>query len=222
MIRFLQVTKRYPGGREALRDLSFSVADGEMVFLTGHSGAGKSTLLRLATAEECSTRGQVMIGGHNTAALSRHRFAYFRRHIGAVFQDHRLLTNRTVFDNVSLPLVVAGYSYLEIQRRVRAALKQVGLSGKERMSPIMLSAGEQQRVGIARAVVNRPPLLLADEPTGNLDPTLSMEIMGLFQRFHQLGTTVLIATHDIDLIKRLRHRILVLEAGELTAEGYGD
>ncbi len=220
MIRFHQVTKRYPSGFEALRNLSFTIAKKEKVFLAGHSGAGKSTLLHLITAETLCTRGQVMVGGHHTATLSNPRFAYFRRHIGTVYQDHRLLADRSAFDNVALPMVVSGYHYHEIQPRVRAALKLVGLEKKAGLFPQMLSAGEQQRVGIARAVVNRPPLLIADEPTGNLDLELSWEIMDVFERLHQQGTTLLIATHNLELIHNLRWRTLVLKSGDLITDGY--
>ncbi|QKT03274.1 cell division ATP-binding protein FtsE [Ectothiorhodospiraceae bacterium 2226] len=215
MIRFTHVSKRYPEAGEALSDLSFHIDPGEIVFLTGHSGAGKSTLLKLVALLERSTRGQVVVAGQNLAKLSRRRIPYFRRNIGIIFQNHRMLHDRTVFDNVALPLVIAGHSPQEIGRRVRAALDKVGLLGKERQYPITLSGGEQQRVGIARAVVNRPAVLLADEPTGNLDPELSREIMGLFQQFNQVGVTVLIATHDLALIQGLQHRILTLRHGRL-------
>jgi cell division transport system ATP-binding protein len=215
VIEFHNVTKRYRGGVEALRDVSTRIAAGEMVFLTGHSGAGKSTLLRLITLVERSTRGQIIIGGHNLSRISSRRIPRFRRHVGVVFQDHRLLRDRTVFDNVALPLVVAGHGHLEIGRRVRAALDKVNLLGKEKLFPVMLSGGEQQRVGIARAVVHKPPVLLADEPTGNLDPDLSREIMGLFAQFNQVGVTVLVATHDLDLVQRFGKRVLVLRNGQL-------
>jgi cell division transport system ATP-binding protein len=215
VIEFHNVTKRYRGGVEALRDVSTRVEAGEMVFLTGHSGAGKSTLLRLITLVERATRGQVVIGGHNLARVPRRRIPRFRRHVGVVFQDHRLLRDRTVFDNVALPLVVSGHRHSEIGRRVRAALDKVSLLGKEKLFPVMLSGGEQQRVGIARAVVHKPPVLLADEPTGNLDPDLSREIMGLFDQFNQVGVTVLVATHDLDLVRRFGKRVLVLRNGRL-------
>ncbi len=215
MIRFLNVSKRYPGGHEALVDVSLHVEVGAMAFLTGHSGAGKSTLLRLIMLAERATRGQVVVGGHNLNRLPRGRVPYFRRHVGVVFQDHRLLMDRSVFDNVALPLVVAGFGHQETGRRVRAALDQVGLLGKERALPIALSGGEQQRVGIARAVVHRPAVLLADEPTGNLDPELSREIMGLFVRFNQVGVTVLVASHDLELVRRLGYDLLELRDGRL-------
>jgi len=215
MIRFEQVFKRYPGGRDAIRDLSFRVETGEMVFLTGHSGAGKSTLLKLISCIERPTRGQVLIGGRNTAGISRRQVPAFRRHIGMVFQDHKLLRDRTVFDNVGLPLVIAGASTRETGRRVRAALDQVGLLGKEHLPPVMLSTGEQQRVGIARAIAARPPLLIADEPTGNLDPDLSLDIMYLFARLNRVGVTVLVASHDLALLERLGHRRIALGDGRL-------
>lgn len=219
MIRFNNVTKRYPSGHEALSDVNFHLAPGELAFLTGHSGAGKSTLLKLIALLERSTRGQVLINGQNLNKVARRRIPFLRRNIGIIFQDHRLLFDRTVFDNVALPLVIAGHGHQEISRRVRAALDKVGLLSKEKLYPITLSGGEQQRVGIARAVVNKPPLLLADEPTGNLDPELSREIMQLFESFNQVGVTVLIASHDLALIERLRHRILVLKQGRLIADG---
>ncbi|HSS66124.1 MAG TPA: cell division ATP-binding protein FtsE [Gammaproteobacteria bacterium] len=214
MIEFHNVTKRYRGGVEALRNVSARIDAGEMVFLTGHSGAGKSTLLRLITLVERATRGHIIIGGHNLSRIPPRRIPRFRRHIGVVFQDHRLLRDRTVFDNVALPLVVSGYGHSEIGRRVRAALDKVDLLGKEKQFPLVLSGGEQQRVGIARAVVHKPPVLLADEPTGNLDPDLSREIMGLFAQFNQVGVTVLIATHDLDLVQRFGNRVLVLRNGQ--------
>lgn len=214
MIEFHNVTKRYRGGVEALRNVSGRIDAGEMVFLTGHSGAGKSTLLRLTTLVERATRGHIVIGGHNLSRIPRRKIPLFRRHIGVVFQDHRLLRDRTVFDNVALPLVVSGYGHSEIGRRVRAALDKVNLLGKEKQFPVVLSGGEQQRVGIARAVVHKPPVLLADEPTGNLDPDLSREIMGLFAQFNQVGVTVIIATHDLDLVHHFGNRVLVLRNGQ--------
>ena len=213
MIEFHDVTKRYPNGHEALRNVSLRIEEGAMAFLTGHSGAGKSTLLRLTTLLERCTRGQVIVGGHNLGRLGRRRIPYFRRHIGVVFQNHRLLMDRTVFDNVALPLVIAGHGHAEVGRRVRAALDKVGLLDRLRAFPITLSGGEQQRVGIARAVVHRPRILLADEPTGNLDPDLSREIMGLFESFNHVGVTVLIATHDVSLIADMGYDILTLENG---------
>jgi cell division transport system ATP-binding protein len=215
MIRFTNASKRYPGGYEALSDVSFHLAPGEMAFLTGHSGAGKSTLLKLIALIERPSGGQVVVNGQNLAKVSRRKIPYHRREIGIIFQDHRLLFDRTVFDNVALPLVIAGYSRDEIGRRVRAALDKVGLLSKEKVYPITLSGGEQQRVGIARAVINKPALLLADEPTGNLDPALSREIMGIFEEFNRVGVTVLIASHDLALIEQLKHRMLRLERGRM-------
>lgn len=217
MIRFVNVSKRYAGGHEALNNVDFELETGDMAFLTGHSGAGKSTLLKLIALLERPTRGQIFFGKRNLAHLPRWRIPYHRRHIGVVFQDHKLLTDRTVFDNVALPLVVAGYSQRETGRRVRAALSQVDLLDRERAHPLELSSGEQQRVGIARAVSTRPPLLIADEPTGNLDPELSLDIMRLFERFNAVGVTVLIASHDHALISQLGHRVFSLAHGALTA-----
>jgi cell division transport system ATP-binding protein len=215
MINFTDVYKRYPNNYEALSGLTFSLDDGEMAFLTGHSGAGKSTLLKLIALIERSSHGQVLVGNQNLTSLPRRKIPFYRRQIGIVFQDHNLLHDRTVFDNVALPLVIAGENHREIGRRVRAALDKVGLLSKERNLPIALSGGEQQRVGIARAVVNRPPILLADEPTGNLDPELSREIMHLFEQFNQVGVTVFVATHDIDLIQTLPYRQVILKQGRL-------
>lgn len=219
MIRLIDVSKRYPDTGEALRAVNLQVDAGEFVFLTGHSGAGKSTLLRLVALVERASSGQLIIGGHNLARITRRQVPYFRRNMGMVFQHHRLLNDRTVFDNVALPLVIAGHGHHETARRVRAALDKVGLLKKERMLPAMLSGGEQQRVGIARAVVARPAVLLADEPTGNLDPLLSQEIVDLFGEFNQVGVTVLIATHDVALVRRARRRTLVIQEGRLS-EGY--
>ncbi|MCX4193232.1 cell division ATP-binding protein FtsE [Methylophaga sp. OBS1] len=215
MIRFSEVYKRYPNQHEALSGLSFELEKGEMAFLTGHSGAGKSTLLKLIALIERSSHGQVWVNNQNLTRLPKWKIPYYRRKIGLVFQDHNLLHDRTVFDNVALPLIIAGENHREIGRRVRAALDKVGLLGKERSLPIALSGGEQQRVGIARAVVNRPPVLLADEPTGNLDPDLSREIMTLFEQFNQVGVTVFIASHDLELINSLSHRQITLHQGRL-------
>jgi cell division transport system ATP-binding protein len=215
MIHFSNVSKRYASGHDALKNISFQLERQEMAFLTGHSGAGKSSLLKLITLIERPSRGQALVNGQNLARLARRRIPYFRRDIGIVFQEYKLLYDRTAFDNVALPLVVAGVSHGEIGRRVRAALDKVGLLQKERACPITLSGGEQQRIGIARAVVNKPALLLADEPTGNLDAELSDEIMDLFHAFNQVGVTVLIATHDQHQIKRLGKRVLELRHGEL-------
>lgn len=215
MIQFSHVSKRYPSGHDALKSISFDLAREEMAFLTGHSGAGKSTLLKLLTLIERPTRGQAIVNSKNLARITSRQIPYFRRDVGIVFQDYKLLHDRTAFDNVALPLVVAGLPHREIGRRVRAALDKVGLLKKERAYPITLSGGEQQRVGIARAVVNKPPLLLADEPTGNLDDALSDEIMDLFHEFNQVGVTVLIATHDQHQVRRLRKRVFELREGEL-------
>ena len=215
MIHFVNASKRYSSGFDALQNVNFHMAPGEMAFLTGHSGAGKSSLLKLIALLERSSRGQVIVNNQNLTKVPRRRIPYFRRNIGIIFQDHQLLFDRTVFDNVALPLIIAGYSRHDIAKRVRAALDKVGLLGKEKKYPITLSGGEQQRVGIARAVVNKPPLILADEPTGNLDPELSAEIMGLFQDFSDVGVTVLVATHDIALISQLPYRTLTLKDGKL-------
>lgn len=215
MIRFHGVAKRYPGGNDALRGISFEVTQGEMVFVTGPSGAGKSTLLRLIPLLERPTRGSIIVNDVNLATLTRRRIPYLRRSIGMIFQDHRLLPDRSVFDNVALPLVIAGFEHKEAQRRVRAALDKVGLLDRERSDPATLSGGEQQRVGIARAVVSRPPILIADEPTGNLDPALSEEIMRLFEQFNRIGVTLMIASHDHALVERLGHRRLHLADGAL-------
>ena len=221
MIQFAQVSKRYESGHEALRDVSFTLDTHEMAFLIGRSGAGKSTLLKLIIRLEEVTRGQLIVNERNVTRLARRQVPALRREIGVVFQNHRLLYDRTVFDNVALPLVVSGVGHREIGRRVRAALDKVDLLNKERLHPIMLSGGEQQRVGIARAVVNRPLVLLADEPTGNLDPQLSDEIMDLFHQFNQFGVTVLIATHEYRHIDRLRKRVLELDNGRLVQGGNG-
>jgi cell division transport system ATP-binding protein len=215
MIQFENVTKRFPGGQEALSGLSLSVDKGEMVFVTGHSGAGKSTLLKLIALIERPTSGQVIVDGQNTRRVRRRKIPGYRRQIGMVFQDHKLLYDRPVADNVALPLIIAGVSPGDASKRVRAALDQVGLLHKENKNPETLSAGEQQRVGIARAIVTRPKLLIADEPTGNLDPDLSLEVMRIFRRFNEVGVTLLIASHDIALIDRLGCRRIELEEGRL-------
>ncbi len=219
MIRFDKVSKVYSGGHQALQKVSFHLRKGEMAFLTGHSGAGKSTLLKLISVMERPTDGRVFFHGDDVSHIQRSQIPYVRRQIGMIFQDHRLLMDRTVFDNVALPLVIDGYSHADINKRVAAALDKVGLLGKERYQPRMLSGGEQQRVGIARAIVNKPPLLLADEPTGNLDPQLSMDIMRLFEEFNRFGVSVLIATHDLGLIARMRYRTLTLKAGRMYSQG---
>ena len=213
MIRFERVSKRYPNGREAVSDLSLEIGRGEMAFLTGHSGAGKSTLLKLIALIERPSRGIVTVNGLNTAQLARSKVPAFRRQIGVVFQDHKLLLDRPVYDNVGLPLVIAGVPEKEIGKRVRAALDQVGLLGRERSRPIELSTGEQQRVGIARAIIGKPALLIADEPTGNLDPDLAIEVMNIFKRFNEVGVTVLVASHDIHLIERFGVRRVILAHG---------
>jgi len=215
MIRFSNVSKRYPGGFEALSNISFHMEKGAMAFLTGHSGAGKSTMLKLIALIERTSRGQIFLDGENVTGLGSRRIPYIRRKIGFIFQDHHLLFDRTVFDNVALPLVIAGYRHQEIGRRVRAALDKLGLLSKEKLRPVTLSGGEQQRVGIARAVVNKPMLLLADEPTGNLDPDLSREIMQLFSLFNNVGVSVLVATHDVDLIRSMDYPVLTLQHGKL-------
>jgi cell division transport system ATP-binding protein len=222
MIKFEQVSKTYPGGFQALNQVSFHVEPAEMVFLTGHSGAGKSTLLKLISMMERPTAGRVMINGHDLRKIGRREIPYVRRDIGMIFQDHRLLMDKTILDNVALPLLIEGYSMQEARKRVSAALEKVGLGDKLRHYPMMLSGGEQQRVGIARAIVNKPPLLLADEPTGNLDPKLSLEIIRLFEDFNRLGTSVLIATHDLGLISRLRYRTLSLKDGRMINDGLAE
>ena len=218
MIRLEDVTKRFPGGQEALSGLTLAIDKGEMVFVTGHSGAGKSTLLKLIALIERPTSGQVIVDGHNTRRVKRRKIPAYRRQIGMVFQDHKLLYDRSVFDNVALPLIIAGMKPREIGRRVRAALDQVGLLDREAHPPITLSTGEQQRVGIARAVASRPDVVIADEPTGNLDPDLSLEVMRLFERFNEVGVTLLIATHDLDLLGRLDHRRIELVGGRLSRD----
>jgi len=215
MITFENVTKQYAGGAVALREVSFHLDPGEMVFLTGHSGAGKSTLLRLVLMLEKATRGQVVVNGKNLTRTPMRQAPGIRRNVGMIFQDHKLLKDKTVFDNVALPLVIAGLRYQDIRKRVRASLDKVGLLGKEKAWPLTLSGGEQQRVGIARAIVGMPPVLLADEPTGNLDPELSRELFGLFHQLNDQGVTVLIASHDLSLIRSMGKRVLVLSQGTL-------
>jgi len=215
LIEFDRVSKRYDGGFEALKEVTFDIPRGEMVFLTGRSGAGKSTLMKLIMVMERPSKGDVIVNGHHLNKLPAPRIPFLRREIGVVFQNHQLLFDRSVYDNVALPLVILGYQPKEIGRRVRAALDKVGLLSKEKNNPVTLSGGEQQRVGIARAVVHRPPILLADEPTGNLDPELANDIMRLFAEFNQVGTTVLIASHDLGLIARLPYRMLTLRDGEM-------
>jgi len=215
MIKFDRVSKLYPGGSRALADVSFTIERGSMVFLTGHSGAGKSTLLRLVMMLERASRGQVIVNDRNLSTTPDKLAPQVRRDTGMIFQDHKLLKDKTVADNVALPLMIAGLKYADIRKRVRGALDKVGLLDKEQAWPLTLSGGEQQRVGIARAIVGMPPLLLADEPTGNLDPMLSRELFALFEQLSEQGTTVLIASHDLDLIRRMRKRVLVLSTGRL-------
>lgn len=215
MLTFDHVFKRYADVGDVLSDVSFHLDKGEMAFLTGHSGAGKSTLLKLVAMIERCSRGQVLVDGQSLGRMRDNQIPFLRRKLGLIFQDYKLLLDRSVFDNIALPLVVAGVGQYEVARRVRAALDKVGLLGKENKYPLALSGGEQQRIGIARAVVNKPAIILADEPTGNLDPELSTEIMRLFEQFKQVGVTVLIATHDIELINRFEYKILQLERGRL-------
>lgn len=218
MIRFDQVFKRYSNGREALAGVTFNIESGALTFLTGHSGAGKSSILKLIALIERPTRGQVIVNSQNTSGVKPRGIPHFRRQIGVVFQDHKLLHDRPVADNVALPLVIAGVPRREIDKRVRAALDQVGLLGREKSLPLELSTGEQQRVGIARAVVAKPTLLIADEPTGNLDPELALEVMKLFKRFSDVGVTVVVASHDVHLIDQVGARRIVLSAGRVIGE----
>ena len=218
MIRFTDVYMNYPGGNEALSNLHLYVEQGAMAFIAGRSGAGKSTLLRLIGLIERHTRGQIVVDGQNLDRLRGDQVALFRRKIGYTFQDHRLLNDRTVFDNVALPLVVSGYTHQEVRKRVSAALDKVSLLSKEKALPMTLSSGEQQRVGIARAVVHRPMILLADEPTGNLDPALSLEIMQLFEQFNQIGVTVLVASHDMDMLRKMNKHIVILRDGRILSD----
>ncbi len=216
MIEFDNVSKRYLDGHEALSQVSFALDAGEMAFLTGHSGAGKSTLLKLIMLMERPSGGQLLVNGKKLNRLHKSQIPYYRRRVGVVFQNHQLLFDRTVFDNVALPMLVAGAQHRDIERRVRAALDKVGLLSKEKLNPVQLSGGEQQRIGIARAVVHTPRILLADEPTGNLDPELSAEIMTLFEDFRNVGVSVLVATHDIALISAMGERVLTLDHGRLS------
>jgi cell division transport system ATP-binding protein len=222
MILFQNVSKRYETGQEALSGINLELEDGDMAFLTGHSGAGKSTLLKLTALIERPSRGQIVVNKKNLTNLGNRRIPFYRRNLGIIFQDHHLLYDRSVFDNVSLPLVIAGFRHQEIGKRVRAALDKVGLLHKEKAQPITLSTGEQQRVGIARAVVTKPPILLADEPTGNLDPGLSREIMDLFLEFNNVGVTIVVASHDIDLISTLGKRMIQLEGGRIVSSSGPD
>ena len=215
MIKLSQVSKRYPNGHQALNNIDLHITPGEMVFLAGHSGAGKSTLFKLITRIEKPTSGQILVDNQNVGRMKESKVPALRREIGVIFQDHKLLFDRSVFDNVALPLIVAGVPHNQVQKSVRAALGKVGLAGKEKSYPIALSGGEQQRVGIARAVIHRPNILLADEPTGNLDESLSDEIIDIFADFNRVGTTVLIATHDLRQVKRLQKRTIELANGKI-------
>lgn len=215
VLRFDNVSKQYGGGQQALREVSFEVGSGEMLFITGHSGAGKTTLMKLVHLAERPTRGAVLFGEKNLMRVRGRRIAMHRREVGVVFQDHRLLGDRSVADNVALPLLLQGLRRAEINKRVRAVLDRVSLGTRSQALPAQLSAGEQQRVGIARAIVGEPALLVADEPTGNLDPALSAEIMSLLESLPERGTSVLVASHDLALVKRMRKRVLVLNQGQL-------
>jgi len=218
LISFSGVSKRYPGGQDALRGVTFTIGDGELVFLTGHSGAGKSTLFRLIPAIERPSAGSVLVNGQNVSAIKRTALPYLRRNLGLIFQDQKLLYDRSVIDNVMLPLAFSGYAPREAARRARAALDKVGMLAREKANPVQLSGGEQQRVAIARAVANRPAILLADEPTANLDAESAAAIVALFLDFQQVGVTVLIASHDTALVERLGRRVLRLEQGRLAAD----
>ncbi len=222
MIRFSNVSKSYAHGHPALNNVNFDLKTGEMAFLTGHSGAGKSTLLKLIMLIERPSRGQIIVNQHNLESLSRRQIPKLRRNVSMIFQNPHLLTNRTVFENVAIPLTITGFRYPEMKRRVSAALDKVGLLHKEKAMPVELSTGEQQRIGIARAIVNKPMVVLADEPTGNLDPALSTEIIHLFEAVSAVGVTVLVATHDLALIAPLNHRIITLKEGCLVGEAMNE
>ena len=215
MIQFSQICKRYPGGYEALKNVSFEITEGEMIFLTGHSGAGKSTLLKLIAAIERPNSGSIVVKGQNVSSIKGGALPYLRRNLGLIFQDHKILFDRSVFDNVMLPLQICGFDHRESAKRVRAALDKVGLLKREKTSPIALSGGEQQRLCIARAIVNRPSILLADEPTGNLDVDYASDIMSIFKSFHQVGVTLLISSHDESILRQFKGRVLALKNGEL-------
>ncbi|MBM3367768.1 MAG: ATP-binding cassette domain-containing protein [Betaproteobacteria bacterium] len=215
MISFSSVSKRYPGGQEALKSVSFTIAQGEFAFIAGHSGAGKSTLLKLIPAIERPSSGAVLVNGQNVGALKRSALPYLRRNLGLVFQDQKLLYDRSVFQNVLLPLAFSDLSGREAERRARAALEKVGLAARERANPVQLSGGEQQRLAIARAVVNRPATLIADEPTANLDAAAAIAALEIFASFQQVGVTVLVATHDEALIERFAQRVLRLAGGSI-------
>lgn len=217
MISFSQVCKRYPNGFEALKNVNFTLEAGEMALITGHSGAGKTTLLRLIAAIERPTSGSIIVNGQNVSALKRGAIPFLRRNLGLVFQDQKILFDRNVFNNVLLPLQISDFSSRAATGRVRAALDKVGLLSKEKARPITLSGGEQQRLCIARAIVNRPSVLIADEPTANLDAGYARDIMDMFKSFHQVGVTVLIATHDAELLGNTRQRVFTLNHGELMA-----
>lgn len=220
MIVFDKVSKTYPSGFEALKQVSFALGTGEMAFLTGHSGAGKSTLLKLLLLTERASTGKVTVNSQDYAKLKGRAVAHARRQIGMVYQDHNLLDDRSVYDNVALPLIINGMDARDIPRRVHAALDMVGLASRATSSPVTLSGGEQQRVGIARAVVSKPALLLADEPTGNLDPELASSVMNIFEELSSVGVSILIATHDLPLIARYRHRLLTLRDGRLVRDSH--
>lgn len=221
MITFNQVSKRYPGGFDVLKNVSFELNKGEMAFLTGHSGAGKSTLLKLIAAIERPNSGSVLVNNQNVSALKSAALPYLRRNLGIIFQDHKLLFDRNVFDNVQLPLQICGFEHKESGKRVRAALDKVGLLNREKANPIALSGGEQQRLCIARAIVNRPSILLADEPTGNLDAEYAEEIMAIFESFHQVGVTLLISTHDAGVLRNTQVRVIELKQGEIQTRSAG-
>ena len=215
MIQFTNVFMTYPSGNKALQNINLSIEKGEMVYISGRSGAGKSTLLKLINLIDRHARGQIIVNGQNLERITRKRIPIFRRNIGFIFQNHRLLDDRTIFNNVALPLIIAGSNHQEVKRRVQAALDKVDLLSKINSYPMELSGGEQQRIGVARAVVNRPAILIADEPTGNLDPMLSWEMMKLFEQFNQVGVTVLIASHELDMIKHMNKKIIILNKGRI-------
>ena len=215
MIQFTNVFMTYPSGNKALQNINLSIEKGEMVYISGRSGAGKSTLLKLINLIDRHARGQIIVNGQNLERITKKRIPIFRRNIGFIFQNHRLLDDRTIFDNVALPLIIAGSNHQEVKRRVQAALDKVDLLSKINSYPMELSGGEQQRIGVARAVVNRPAILIADEPTGNLDPMLSWEMMKLFEQFNQVGVTVLIASHELDMIKHMNKKIIILNKGRI-------
>lgn len=217
MIRFEQVSKTYPGGFTALKNLSFSISKGEMIFIAGHSGAGKSTILKLISGIVKPTKGKVWLNNQDLGRLNDNQLGYLRQHIGIVFQDHKLLFDRNVLQNVMLPLRITGYECKQAERRARIAIEKVGLSGRELADPITLSGGEQQRLCIARAVVHQPSLLIADEPSANLDRAYALDIMELFKTFHEAGTTIMVAAHDETLMADYGHRIIRLQEGRLYA-----